>query len=133
MSRLTIGIQNTADYSIDPETKAITLGLVVADGSAVNLTMPPEVLAALIATSIEVRAVAIAQGAPANQALTLKEFQTWELGTNAHKDAVILVLDKATPKQAAYRVVPKAARELGRGLISLARSAERARANATRQ
>lgn len=133
MTRPTFAIQNPGDYAIDPQTKAVTLGLVTREGDAINLTMPAEVLAALIATTIEIRAVAIAQGAPAPQGLALQEFQTWETGTNAHKDAVLLVLDKATPKQAAYRVHPRTARELGRALIGLARQAERVRAMATRQ
>ncbi len=128
-----IATQGLIGTAMSEDKKSAHLTFAEMGGNPINVTIPSHQLAAAIAALVQLRAIAQANGAIEKEALLVHDFRTWEVGTNAHQDCAVLVIDKGMPSQRAYRAAPSAAREIGKALTGQARAAEKAMSKVSQQ
>lgn len=98
---------------------SIALVALLVDGSEITLVIPGAIkdIAATALVS------AVAESPPAND-LSLALFQAWEVGCSRMTDRVALIFDKGSVSQRGFASDTRAARAMGRALISQARAIE---------
>ncbi len=132
MSGLKIITQGLTGVSVTGDKKTATITFAEVGGTPVNIEVPASQLAAIIAGLVEARALAVAAGAAPREALMVHDVNLWEVGTDAHVSVSVLVFDKGLPTQRAFKLMPKASRDIGKALVGQSRACQQAASQATR-